>query len=81
MDEQKTIDLHGCNESEALRKMIMALYELDSDDMIDSLNIIIGKGEVLPYVVIEYLEQQNYDWDYDGNNYGAIIVFKKTVIF
>lgn len=61
MNHQKTIDLHGFNESQALPKIVMALYELDNESMIDSLKFIVGKGQILSSALVDHLDKENYN--------------------
>lgn len=73
---QKTIDLHNLIETEAISKVILLLFELGENDFLDSIKIITGRGDVLRYLVIGLIEEENFTWEYDSTNDGAIIVYK-----
>lgn len=71
----KTIDLHGLIEYEALMQVDAALLDLDYYE--DEIQIITGKGDVIRWVVTDYISDLGYSWEWTNSSQGAIIVYSK----
>lgn len=67
------IDLHGLTEEEANGIVLTAFLSLKENE---ELEIITGNGIVLKDVVLDLVKEENLNYRYENNNYGAIIVWK-----
>ena len=57
---KKTIDLHNHDESAAIPKILLALYDFDSNETIETVKFITGRGDVLRNLVIDFVEEQGF---------------------
>jgi len=69
----QSIDLHGYREEEIMGPVLSAIYSLREGEEIE---IITGNGQVLRDVVLEIIQEEQVAYKYEGNNYGAIIIYK-----
>ncbi|WP_127942701.1 MULTISPECIES: hypothetical protein [unclassified Mycoplasma] len=70
----KTYDFHGLDVNQAASKITLALLELDNNQHYQQIKLIVGQGQIVRQVVIDYLEKEGYEWKFETGNFGAIIV-------
>ncbi len=71
----KIIDLHGKDEIEATKIILMAIMDFENGS-ISSLEIITGNGGTLRRVLENILEDEGYSWHHKNNNLGSYIIKK-----
>ncbi len=70
----KTIDLHGLSENDAIGIISVALFEIEIGD-VDSIEFITGKGDVLTRVLEDLVSDSGLEYKRNPNNMGSYIVF------
>ena len=71
------LDLHGYDINEATMAIMTFLFQKFEEEEMDEVFIITGKGHILREQTIEILEEERYNWAFDENNEGKIIVYRK----
>ncbi|WP_175393442.1 DNA mismatch repair protein MutS [Metamycoplasma phocicerebrale] len=72
------IDLHGKDSIEATAVVENALFSLESSDLYDYVDIVVGNGQgIIRHVALEIIEEQNFSYDFPNPRQAMIRVYKK----